>query len=146
MLFIAWPLTKIKVIELLPDYFGNLLRTYFPTKEGGFMCNKDKKLAVMMVMGGIIGAGVALLLAPKSGRETREDIGRRVKKVKSQTEETVDDLSKNISDMVDTISQKTDDLLESGKNIAGSARKDLISLIEEGAARLEKFRTKLKRV
>ncbi|HEY3308303.1 MAG TPA: YtxH domain-containing protein [Desulfuromonadaceae bacterium] len=110
------------------------------------MCNKDKKLAVMMVMGGIIGAGVALLLAPKSGRETREDIGRRVKKVKSQTEETVDDLSKNISDMVDTISQKTDDLLESGKNIAGSARKDLISLIEEGAARLEKFRTKLKRV
>ena len=48
--------------------------------------------------------------------------------------------------MVDTITKKTDDLLDSGKSIAGSARKDLIGLIEEGAAKLEKFRTKLKRV
>lgn len=110
------------------------------------MNNTDKKMAVMMVMGGIIGAGIALLLAPKSGRETREDISRRAKKVKSQTEETVDELSKNISEMVDTITKKTDDLLDSGKSIAGSARKDLIGLIEEGAAKLEKFRTKLKRV
>ena len=110
------------------------------------MCDRDNKVAVaalLMVAGGIVGAGVALLLAPQSGQRTRRDIMRRAKKVRSRAEGAVDDLSVNINDLVETIGDKTDDLLDKGKDIAGSARKDLIRLIEEGASRLEKFRTKL---
>lgn len=113
------------------------------------MCEKDKKVAVaamLMVAGGIVGAGLALLLAPQSGERTRRDIMRSAKRVKTRAEEAVDDLSVNISDLVDTIGDKTDDILDKGKDIAGSARKDLIRLIEEGASRLEKFRTKLSRM
>lgn len=113
------------------------------------MCEKDKKVAVaamLMVAGGIVGAGIALLLAPQSGERTRRDLMRGAKRVKSRAEEAVDDLSVNISDLVETIGDKTDDILDKGKDIAGSARKDLIRLIEEGASRLEKFRTKLSRM
>lgn len=113
------------------------------------MCEKDKKVAVaamLMVAGGIVGAGLALLLAPQSGERTRRDIMRSAKRVKTRAEEAVDDLSVNISDLVETIGDKTDDILDKGKDIAGSARKDLIRLIEEGASRLEKFRTKLSRM
>ncbi len=35
---------------------------------------KDRSVLVPFVIGGLVGAGVALLLAPKSGRELRKDI------------------------------------------------------------------------
>jgi len=113
------------------------------------MDDKDKKVAVaalLMVAGGMVGAGIALLFAPKSGQRTRRDIMRSAKKVKSRADEAVDDLAVNINDLVETIGDKTDDILDKGKDIAGNARKDLIRLIEEGASRLEKFRTKLSRM
>ena len=112
------------------------------------MEDRDKKVAaaaLLMVAGGIIGAGLALLMAPQSGERTRRDIGRCARKVKTRTDEAVEDLTGNINDLVASISAKTDDLLEKGKDVAGSARKDLIHLIEEGASRLEKFRTRLSR-
>jgi len=113
------------------------------------MEDRDKKVAaaaLLILAGGIVGAGLALLFAPQSGQRTRKDLLRYAKKTKHRAGEAVDDLSDNICDLVDTIGDKTDDLLEKGKGVAGSARKDLIRLIEEGASRLEQFRTKLSRM
>src|SRR6185369_1387062 len=109
---------------------------------------KDKKIAaaaLLIFAGGVIGAGLALLFAPQSGDRTRKDILRYTKKARNKADEVVDDLAANVSDLVETLGEKTDDLLEKGKDAAGSARKDLIRLIEEGASKLEKFRTLLKR-
>ena len=113
------------------------------------MDDRDKKVAaaaLLLVAGGIIGAGMALLMAPQSGQRTRRDISRYAKRVKSRADEAVDDLKDNINDLVEAIGDKTEDLVEKGKDVAGSARKDLIRLIEEGASRLEKFRTRLSRM
>ena len=113
------------------------------------MEDKDKKVAaaaLLILAGGIVGAGLALLFAPQSGQRTRKDIVRYSRKTKDRANEAVDDLSATVSDLVDSIGDKTDDLLEKGKVVAGSARKDLIRLIEEGASRLEQFRTKLSRM
>ena len=108
--------------------------------------NKIAAAALLILAGGIVGAGVALLFAPQTGQRTRKDILRYAKKSKIRADEAVDDLSATVSDLVDTLGDKTDDLLEKGKSVAGSARKDLIRLIEEGASRLEQFRTKLSRM
>ncbi|MBL0226517.1 MAG: YtxH domain-containing protein [Geobacteraceae bacterium] len=113
------------------------------------MENREKKVvaaSLLILAGGIVGAGLALLLAPQSGQRTRKDILRYAKKTKGRAEEAVEDLSETVSDLVDALGDKTDDLLEKGKVVAGSARKDLIRLIEEGASRLEQFRTKLSRM
>ncbi len=113
------------------------------------MEERDKKIAaaaLLVVAGGVIGAGLALLFAPQSGSRTRKDIFRYSKKVRNRADEVVDDLAATVSDLVETIGEKTDDLLEKGKDVAGDARKDLIRLIEEGASKLEKFRTLLKRM
>lgn len=113
------------------------------------MEDRDKKIAaaaLLVVAGGVIGAGLALLFAPQSGSRTRKDILRYSKKVGNRADEAVDDIAANVSTLVETISEKTDDLLEKGKDAASGARKDLIRLIEEGASRLEKLRTMLRRM
>ena len=113
------------------------------------MEDRDKKIAaaaLLIVAGGVIGTGLALLFAPQSGSRTRKDILRYSKKVGNRADEVVDDLAANVSTLVEAISEKTDDLLEKGRDVAGSARKDLIRLIEEGASKLEKLRTMLRRM
>jgi gas vesicle protein len=113
------------------------------------MENRDKKIAaaaLLIFAGGVIGAGLALLFAPQSGDRTRKDILRYSKKARNRADEVVDDLAANVSNLVETIGEKTDELLEKGKDVAGGARKDLIRLIEEGASKLEKFRTILTRM
>lgn len=113
------------------------------------MEDRDKRIAaaaLLVFAGGVIGAGLALLYAPQSGSKTRKDIFRYSKKARNRADEVADDITANVSHLVDVIGEKTDDLLDKGKDVAGSARKDLIRLIEEGAAKLEKFRTMLSRM
>lgn len=108
--------------------------------------NKIAAAALLIVAGGIIGAGMALLLAPQSGCRTRKDIYRYSKKVRNRADEVAEDLAADVSNLVESIGDKTENLLEKGKDVAGGARKDLIRLIEEGASKLEKFRTLLRRM
>lgn len=46
-----------------------------------------------LLLGALIGAGLALLYAPQSGEETRRGIKRRLRKVRAMAEEKVDELS-----------------------------------------------------
>lgn len=113
------------------------------------MEDREKKIAaaaLLIFAGGVIGAGLALLFAPQSGTRTRKDILRYSKKARNKADEVVDDLAANVSNLVEIIGEKTDDLLVKGKDSVGSARKDLIRLIEEGSSKLEKFRTILSRM
>ncbi len=113
------------------------------------MEERDKKVAgaaLLIFAGGVIGAGMALLFAPQSGARTRKDIIRYSKKARHRADDAMDDLAAHVSSLVEVIGEKTDDLLDKGKDVAGSARKDLIRLIEEGASKLEKFRTVLSRM
>lgn len=110
------------------------------------MTNNDNKVAagaLMLVAGGIIGAGLALLFAPQSGRKTRRDISRYSKKAKHRAEDVIDDFSDSVSDMVDAVGEKASEILDRGKDLAQDAKRDLLKAIEEGQARLEKQKSKL---
>ena len=63
--------------------------------------DRISKLAYFLVGGGI-GAVVALLFAPRSGRETREIIAQRT----SESREKVLSASRNVSDRVNTYVDK----------------------------------------
>jgi gas vesicle protein len=58
------------------------------------MSNNDDKNALMYLLAGfglgaLIGAIAGLLFAPKSGAEMREDVGDRMKELKSKTEDYI---------------------------------------------------------
>jgi len=101
--------------------------------------------ALLLIAGGIIGAGVALLFAPQSGKATRKDISRYARKAKRRAEEVADDFSESISRMVDTVGEKTADILDRGIDVAHETKKEILRAIEDGQEELEKQRSRLAR-
>ena len=79
------------------------------------------------LMGAAIGAGVALLVAPKSGRETREKLKAMAGDAKEKTGKYYDDMKGGVSEAA----QKAQTYYEAGKESMKSAA-------EAGAESLKK--------
>lgn len=58
-------------------------------------------LFLSFLLGGAVGAGLALLLAPQSGRETRQKIREAAEGVKDLTTGYIDDAKKRVNSFVD---------------------------------------------
>jgi gas vesicle protein len=99
--------------------------------------------ALMLVAGGLVGAGLALLFAPQSGRETRKDIRRLGKKVKQGAQGVAEEVAEQLAAMADAVSDKTSELAHQGKTVARGTKKELLRAIDEVTARLEKERARL---
>ena len=69
------------------------------------------------ILGGVVGAGVALLLAPQSGRETRQKIRQFTEDVKDKAVDYVDEVKEKVSSSID----KGKELYEEKKTILSSA-------------------------
>ncbi len=99
--------------------------------------------ALMLVAGGILGAGAALLFAPQTGKKTRRDVQKYARRMRSEAEEMVEDFSDKVTDVVDNLNDKTQDILARGKEISQDVKKDLLKAFEEGKGRLEKEKSRL---
>lgn len=86
-----------------------------------------------VIFGALVGGLAALLLAPKSGRETRKDIQGRLGEFRDDTERRISELGQDIS-------QRTDKLKSAAKDLAGEAKQESEGLIE----RAEQLTSELK--
>ena len=100
-----------------------------------------------LLLGAVIGAGVALLFAPHSGAETRRDIKRRLRKIRAMAEEKVEELSQRLSGPDSDAAERPaadedeDDLeaVAAGEPARGSsAREELERRLEHARARRRK--------
>jgi gas vesicle protein len=78
------------------------------------------KLSYFLVGGGI-GAVIALLFAPRTGRETREIIAQRA----TESRERVLSTSRNVGEKVSTY-------IEKGKDVVSTQREQMAAAIEAG--------------
>jgi gas vesicle protein len=125
------------------------LHLFQNTHKEDTMENKERTAmvgALMLVAGGIIGAGAALLLAPQSGEKTRRDLARYARKVKRQAGDVAGEFADSVSDMVETVADKGAELAERGKELAQDARREIMKSLEDGQERLEKERKRLQKL
>ncbi len=99
--------------------------------------------ALMLLAGGVIGAGMALLYAPQTGKKTRKQISRYAKKVRNETEEMIRDAASAVTEMAEDLGEKTAELVERGGDVADDWRRHLLESLEQGQKSLEKQRKKL---
>ncbi|MEW6584886.1 MAG: YtxH domain-containing protein [Nitrospirota bacterium] len=102
-----------------------------------------KKIAGAFLLGGVIGAFVALLYAPQSGRETRKDITRAARRAKKETVHLVEDTIDSINDFATDVKDKVSDLIDRGVEISGSAKKDVLRNLEQGQKVMEKQKKRI---
>jgi gas vesicle protein len=113
------------------------------------MARKDTSTmtdALKIVGGGIVGAGLALLLAPRTGKETRKEIARFTKHVGSRTDKAVREFGDDITDFADSVGKKAARVLHNGRQMSWEAKKEMLTAIEKGRKRLEKQRHRLARL
>ncbi len=110
------------------------------------------------LLGLALGAGIALLMAPKTGPDTRRVIGERAREFKNSARDMMDDMSENIqstfSDAYDLMHDQVDDArnsvnrgkrqvkraFEAGKSAARDARREIeVELKKQKAAIKDDF-------
>jgi len=97
--------------------------------------NRENDNAVMapFLAGGILGAGIALLLAPKSGKELRKDVKRLAKDVKRFSANAGDRVTGAIEkgrDIVEDGAARFADIVEEGKAVFVGQKKKLAGLVK----------------
>ena len=107
------------------------------------MDDDTKAIAGAFLLGGLIGAGVALLYAPKSGRETRRNISKTAKQLKRDAVELVEDTIKAVDAFVGDMKERASDIIERGIEISDVAKKEVVKSLEYGQKTLEKQRKRI---
>jgi len=83
------------------------------------------------LLGGVVGAGLALLFAPQSGRETREKI-----------RELTDDVKEKATGYANQAKEKAASLVEEGKGFYDEKKSIIKSAVEAGKEAYEKEKEK----
>jgi gas vesicle protein len=97
-----------------------------------------KNSSATLIAGALLGAGVALLFAPQSGRKTRRDICRFVKKVENEAEAARLELQHSIDNILGELEGKLQEGLACGMDWTDSKIVDLRRALEETRRSLEK--------
>ena len=69
------------------------------------------KFLAGFVVGGVVGALAGLLLAPKTGEETREMIARTSSEIYGKTEDSLKEIKEKAEVVVDDLQKKGDELI-----------------------------------
>ena len=107
------------------------------------MCEDNKTIAGAFLVGGLIGAAIALLYAPKAGRETRRDISKAAKKIKRDAVELVEDTIQSIDEFAGDVKDKATDIIERGVEISDTAKKEVVKSFEYGQKIIEKQKKRI---
>jgi gas vesicle protein len=97
------------------------------------------------LIGLAVGAGAALLFAPRSGAEARAEIGKRVKRAKGSVAHTFHDARERVEErlesaraMVERRRQQVADAVEAGRTVAREARGELSNRLHEAKVAAQK--------
>lgn len=92
-----------------------------------------KRLAIGAVLAGVAGYVAGILTAPKSGKETREDIKTAAERGMAEAEKQLKRLHTQMNDVIAQAKEKV-------LTLRGSAEKDLQNAIDKAAVAKEKAR------
>ena len=95
------------------------------------------------VLGGLVGAGLALLLAPQTGKKTRKYLACCAKEFGGKANEAASDFAETFGDFVETAGKRAGEILEEGAELSQESKKMLLAALEKAQEKLEKQRKKL---
>ena len=86
----------------------------------------------LFLAGGLVGAALALILAPQSGKKTRRDIVRLGKRAVLESERIQMEVGHAIEDLVDDVSEKVQESLEKGREWTEKTTDGVLNALNTG--------------
>ena len=95
---------------------------------------RNEKLngVLLFAAGSLIGAGLALLLAPQSGRRTRRDIVHLGKMAKKKSEQIQLEMHHAIDNLVDDISERMQEGMDRGREWTEKTTQGVLQALNSG--------------
>jgi gas vesicle protein len=106
--------------------------------------SNEKRIVGAFFIGGLLGAGAALLFAPQSGKRTRSDISRFTRNTAYKAKDTIEDATESVQELVDNISDKLSDLASSRKEITEGAKKRIVNTLDNVHKAIEKQKARFR--
>jgi gas vesicle protein len=96
-----------------------------------------------LLLGLAIGAGVALLLAPQSGEETRRSIARRARRAQEAAQDLVEDVTGTVVDKFDEVRATVGERIEATFNAVDDKKRRVSNAYHAGRAAAREARGEL---
>ena len=119
------------------------------------MSNEDNRPVVIVerssgglgsfLWGALCGAGIALLMAPRSGEETREVLRSRGRRLRARAQGTAEDLQGHVEDGYDVAKARVEEGFETARNSLTDIRAGAKDAVEAGKATVHSAREELDR-
>jgi gas vesicle protein len=119
-------------------------RYHFDDDDPYVVIEKHESAGVAPFLVGLaIGAGVALLLAPRSGAQTRQDIKRRARRVRNAARQTVQDVTDTVVGNFEDAKQRVEDRIDSVRQAIDLKKRQVSRAVDAGRAAAEEARLEL---
>jgi gas vesicle protein len=96
-----------------------------------------------LFVGLALGAGLALLLAPQSGEETRRSIARRARRAQQAAQDFVEDVSETVADKFNDVRSSVEERLDATFDAVDAKKRQVTSAFEAGRAAARQSRGEL---
>ena len=95
------------------------------------------------LIGLAVGAGIALLFAPRSGEATRRDIKRRAMRVRRAAEKAASDVADTVSDSFNDARRRVEEKLDAAREAVDMKRQQVQRAMEAGRVAARQAREEL---
>ncbi|MBA3646313.1 MAG: YtxH domain-containing protein [Gemmatimonadaceae bacterium] len=105
--------------------------------------NREGSSIGPFIIGLALGAGIALLMAPQSGEETRRDIADKVSRAKDAARDAVSELGDVIGNTLEEAREKVETGVESAREAVDVRRRRVHTAVEAGRVAARQARADL---
>jgi gas vesicle protein len=95
------------------------------------------------IIGLAIGAGLALLFAPRTGAETRRDLQRRAREVGDQAQDLVSELTESVGSTIKSAKDSVEDRIDATRDAFELKRRQVSNAVDAGRAAAQQARVEL---
>ncbi len=109
-------------------------------EEGNYSAGS---ILLSFFIGGLVGAGVALLMAPKAGEETREKIKGLAEDLRHKAEGVIEEAKTKAEGVIGDVRARATSAVEKGKELLEEKKSIISTAIEAGKEAYTKEKEKL---
>jgi gas vesicle protein len=95
------------------------------------------------IIGLAVGAGLALLFAPRTGAETRRDLQRRAREVGDQAQDLVSELTDSVGSTIQHAKDSVENRIDATRDALELKRRQVSNAVDAGRAAAQQARVEL---